>query len=113
MDNIASSTVTGSSQSQLTTSLITPATRKRVLKVKQHCAVSVTCVLSRETTRLHIVDLELVLELINPGLSYTEQDYEKTISVRMRNLQLSLPCQKVLRTAAGLFHFPLFSPHNI
>jgi len=33
-----------------------PATRKRVLKVKQHCAVSVTCVLSRETTRLHILN---------------------------------------------------------
>ena len=50
--NLASLAITGSSQNELTTFLITPAIRNLVLKVK-HTAVSVTCVLSRETTRLH------------------------------------------------------------
>ena len=40
-DNVVSPTTTGSSQNQLTTSLITPATRKQVFKVKQHYTVSV------------------------------------------------------------------------
>ena len=60
MENVASSTTTGSSQSQLTTSLITPATRKWVLGVKQYCTMSATCALPRETVRLHTLHLEPV-----------------------------------------------------
>ena len=48
------------SQSQLTTSLITPATRKWVLGVKRYCAMSATCALPRETVRFHTLHLQPV-----------------------------------------------------
>ena len=62
-DNPTSSAITVSPQNQLTTSSITPATRKQAPQGKLHCAVSVPWVLPRETTRLHT----LYLELINAG----------------------------------------------
>ena len=59
-ENVASWTTTGFSKSQLTTSLITPATRKWVLGVKHYCTMSAMCSLPRETVRFHTLHLQPV-----------------------------------------------------
>ena len=64
---------TSSPQSQLTTSLITPAARKWILVFKKHCTMSVMCFLPLGTVRFYT----LLLQPVNMN----EQDSSHTVQL--------------------------------
>ena len=113
--NLASLAITGSSQNELTTFLITPAIRSLVLKVKTHCSVSNMRPIKRNYKTSHSVPIDLInagkqkshIALLSHALWLeTSQKEWPTHDMSLKWLKVSFHTEALSHISGSLLHIP-------